>query len=367
MAYTHNSGYSATRHGYAVGEKGHEIPVIDQSGELLLGGEPLSTYLEEALGDLEERIEAHNTVKEECTAGGTIRTQRLVKSSGQGVLAEADEDTENVVGVNTTDTVETLGKFDLGIGFQEVKIIGPTDAGVPLKVYRAGLAGRFVDATLAGSTIKDGITGGNFANQPANDSITVVSSSDDDTMLAMVYGTTHGGDGTVVGEQITLTGTTPKVTTKTDWGLCLGVLLLGTAAVGTVTIKETSGGLTIATIAPAGTNAGVHVISLSNEQRAYNTRPVVAASGASTKYVSMIGVDKTGAAKNMAATQLAGSSDVTCATFMETITTILVGDLESARTLTVKVGAADNITKKIGRSITVGGYAETAISAVITP
>lgn len=83
--------------------------------------------------------------------------------------------------------------------------------------------------------------GGGFAAQPDNRAISVVSSNPADVgMEVTLYGTTHGTTG-VVKETVTLSGTTPVLTTKTDWGTLL-------AAVNVVTPYDAVG-----TITPAGT------------------------------------------------------------------------------------------------------------------
>ncbi len=83
--------------------------------------------------------------------------------------------------------------------------------------------------------------GGGFAAQPDNQAVSLVSSDPADVGLQVsIYGTTHGTS-TVVTETVTLTGATPALTVKTDWGDILAV-------VNTVSPYDTVG-----TVIPAGT------------------------------------------------------------------------------------------------------------------
>jgi len=93
-----------------------------------------------------------------------------------------------------------------------------------------------------------------FANQPANDGVEVVSSNvGDTTQTITIYGTTFGGDeSSLTIEQIALTGTTVAASVKTDWNNIKAIKLDATTT-GTITIREASANLTIATIAPGDT------------------------------------------------------------------------------------------------------------------
>lgn len=87
--------------------------------------------------------------------------------------------------------------------------------------------------------------------QPWNDSIKLTSSSASDTQVATIYGATYGTQHTV-SEAVTLTGISAATSSKTDWGE-ITEIELATAAVGAITIAESSGSRTIATIAATGT------------------------------------------------------------------------------------------------------------------
>ena len=81
----------------------------------------------------------------------------------------------------------------------------------------------------------------------------------------------------------------------------------------------------------------------------------------------MIGTDEDHAALTEKATALAGASAVTLANKYNTITRILVGDVESARTVTLKVGALDATNLKIGKAIEAAAEIDDEILALITP
>ncbi len=109
-----------------------------------------------------------------------------------------------------------------------------------------------------------------FTNQPTNDGVEVVSNSGSDVGKCTIFGTTNTG-GAFAYETITLTGATPKATTKTDWGNIYGVFLGDiygqniTPAVGTITVREASADQTITTLAAAAISKGMVVFDLSGK------------------------------------------------------------------------------------------------------
>ncbi|MGE5436618.1 MAG: hypothetical protein ACM3O3_05270 [Syntrophothermus sp.] len=104
-----------------------------------------------------------------------------------------------------------------------------------------------------------------FGNQPDDDGVEIVSNSASDTGECTIWGTDHD-TGVLCYETVTLTGTTPVSTTKTDWGNIIGIFLgreTGkniTAAVGTITIREASGNATITTITAGVFHAGMLIL-----------------------------------------------------------------------------------------------------------
>lgn len=181
----------------------------------------------------------------------------------------------------------------------------------------------------AGTEVLDAVAGVAFTNQPSNDGVEIVSSSSADTTQTItIIGTTTSTD-TVVAEDVTLTGTTPVATNKTDWGQILAVKLDAEAA-GTVTVREASGNLTIVALAAGTTSAGV----------------VEVESGLATGFVSLVGSGATtkqiglydGTTYDSQA--LSGTTVVLSNSQLDGLTELYVGDLETSVTVTATAGIA---------------------------
>ncbi len=217
---------------------------------------------------------AGGTVDE--TADGTIHDKRLCQIDGSGDLVEADTNTVNIAGINC-EGADVSGTEAIALGLHG-HFTGVADAliegGTHLKSCSGGRVGRFITTTLAGTTMKNpGDSGGAFANQPANDGVTVVSDSAADTAIPVnIIGTTNGTD-TVV-EEVVFTdgtnGTTPVNSSKTDWGVILAIKTIAHA--GTITVSETSGSAAIKALATGTNSAGVISVTGSS-QRAFNKAP----------------------------------------------------------------------------------------------
>jgi hypothetical protein len=224
--------------------------------------------------------------KEAEVADGTIPAKRLVMLDASANLVVGTVSNLKTVGISTETTQKvatdaiTIQRFGKCTGVSA----SPIKAGASLKCADGGRLTQLVDASTAAAAIASS-TGGNFGNQPANDTVSIVSSSAADTTRTVtITGTTNGGV-VVVQETKTLTGTGAVDTTKTDWDIVLGVELSGACA-GTITIKEKSGGLTITTIAPASLSAGVTSVTAAS-QGAFNVIPAGIAAGASTKVIGV--------------------------------------------------------------------------------
>jgi len=198
--------------------------------------------------------------------------------------------------------------------------------------------GTFTAAGIACNTAQQTViaSGDAFANQPANDTVVVVSDSTGDVgQIVTVIGTTTGGD-TVVVEDVVLNGTTAVDTVKTNWGVLLAVKL-SAACAGTVTIKEKSGGLTIKTIAAAALSTGVTVVAADKDQ-AYGRKVFAVAGAASTKQVGFKGLTTAGAVA-YDSQALNGTTKVQSNTVFMELTEIYQGDIAEATATTVD---ADN-------------------------
>lgn len=103
-----------------------------------------------------------------------------------------------------------------------------------------------------------------FGNQPDGDKVTVVSDSASDTGKCTIFGT-NKTTGAFQYETVTLTGKTPVDTTLDSFDDVMGIFLGDIygkntkAAVGTITVKEKTGGATITTIAT--TKMGIGLIA----------------------------------------------------------------------------------------------------------
>lgn len=187
-------------------------------------------------------------------------------------------------------------------------------------------------------------TGVAFTNQPANDGVEVLSANaGDTTQTVTIIGTTNGVD-TVVVETVTLNGTTPVSTVKTNWGVILAVTKSATT-LGTVTVREASGDLTItAGLTAAVLSVGAPAITAFS---AYNKQVSLVGSGTTTKQVGLQGTDSTGAVI-YDSQALTDTTSVLSNSVFKTITAVYVGDLEVTRTVLVANDAtwlfyADNI------------------------
>ena len=185
-----------------------------------------------------------------------------------------------------------------------------------------------VTAALTGRNIIASTAGGNFGNQPNNDGVEIVSNNAaDTTQVVTLYGTLHGATTAVISENITLTGTTQAVSTHTNWSAILGVEMDAEAA-GTVTIREASGNLAIASLSTGTLSAGVATIT---DARARDRILRIDADGASTKIVGVVGTAPAGTALGVAAALNGDTEKDLSASIFRTVTKVLIGDVESAR------------------------------------
>jgi microcystin-dependent protein len=357
-AYSHFETGVVSETGFYVGASGTEVEVIDENGTLIIDGVELTATATEL-----------NAISlfgySSFTAGEAVEANRVVYfNTVTEATYKTDENSAVALGVNISGAVDEDDDIYVGIGLATVVADQEIEAGNLIKTAADGRVISLVTSDLSGDTMGSG-TGGNFANQPANDAVELVSSeAADTTQQVTIYGTTNGGDGTVVTETVTLTGDTPVATTKDDWGVILGVELAEEAA-GTVTIREGSEDQTITTITTGNLTAGI--LEVEDEIRAFNQKPTIVADDATTKSFSVIGTDEDHAALTEKATALTGASAVTLANKYNTITRILVGDVESARTVTLKVGALDATNLKIGKAIEAAAEINDEILALITP
>lgn len=173
-----------------------------------------------------------------------------------------------------------------------------------------------------------------FANQPASDGVTIVSDSASDTQTATIIGTTVSTDSVVL-EDIVLTGDTPVNSVKTNWGVILAIKL-SSAAVGTISLKETSGSQVITTISATSTSKGVQTLTSTNY---YDHLVRMVASGSSTKQLGLGGTDTDGTAL-YDSQALTGTTQALSNSRFATLTELYTGDLANTTTVTVSSSPA---------------------------
>lgn len=193
-------------------------------------------------------------------------------------------------------------------------------------VVEADNTGNLTGAADQATTTAAGI---GYTNQPLNDSVTVVSDNAGDVQTLTLIGTTTATN-TVVTEAIVMTGVTPVVSVKVNWGKILAVKL-SSAAVGTITVKKTTGAATITTLAAAATSSGVTTVT---NTAAFNQLLSTVASGATTKQIGWGGTNTSGT-QIYDSNALNGTTAVASNSTFYTLTEIYRGDLEATRTVTV--------------------------------
>lgn len=302
--------------------------------------------------------------------GELVRAHRLMAIAADGDVEEANANDEGVIGVNPTNTAIPSGRrLDFGnvgpvLGTAPVVADVAINEGERLKSGAAGRAIPLVTDELSGDTIHTSAAGGNFGNQPAGDDVQLISDDAGDTQDATVYYTRTGTGDTLNKKTVALTGTTAVDLGVTDTDLVLGVEL-ASDAVGTVTVREKSGGLTITTITAGNTTAGIEDVTAANQRLGMNVAPTAVADGASTKQIGLIGTDSAGA-ELLDSQALNGTTAVTMNSAFRTVTRVLDGDVATGTATTIAVGAADSQTREVGRAVEAATAQDDLIYAVIS-
>ena len=279
------------------------------------------------------------------TSGKTATAKRFTKIVAAGTVEDAGNG-DVAVGVpvasrtaGQTAQIMTKGKctLDAQVGFPAGDFVRSGTDGKAMNLCHSSIL-----------TVLTG-TGANFGNQPASDTVDVVSNSalDDDGPVVTVYGT--AADNSFLSEEYALNGTSAVEGTKTFKNVC-GVIIKGVTA-GTVTVKKHSGGLTITTIT-AGTNKTAGVLtpartggSAFNQDLGINTD--------NTEQVIIMGVDENGDALTVVVTGTSGADAV--GDVFGAITMMMVGDCAAAtRTLTA-TAESDHLSWGIAAEVAVAG------------
>jgi len=279
-------------------------------------------------------------------ADGTIAKNRLI-----------EEDASNDIIAGTLDSVrsfaanQSAGRVDEDYFLAEtglVNLTAGTDmvAGQRFKCGTAGKAIAFLDSVLIDTTIATQV-GVPFTNQPATDTVDVESSSAlDVTQTVTLYGTDSAD--AYITETLTLTGTSAVSTASALWKAVCGIEL-SAACVGTMTVTENSGGLTIKAVTIGDTSASIIAVT---DGYSYNKKAEIKASGASTGQIVSFIEATDGATASGLAIQINGATEVLYGTVSYKVTNLMVGNVAADRTLTLATSSTeDDIKLAVGKVI----------------
>jgi hypothetical protein len=289
----------------------------------------------------------------EFTAGATMTKGQVVQRHSSSGFIAADESTTTIAGVLAANVASAAKGKLIVQGLAECVADTKVDPCKTVKSATAGKVCQVIDSSNAGATVNADAVSGNYGNQPEDDAIEVLSSVEeaDVNKTVTIYGTTHGGT-VIVSETIALDDTDARVvveSVKQNWGTILAIVS-NDAHAGTLTVRKKTGAGTIGTLATGTASSGIKAVAAANV-RGFNAIPTCVASGASTKICGLVGTGINGAAL-MQAAQLNGATPVAFGTAFRTITHVLVGDVETARQVTIKVSATEDKDNRIvGKTI----------------
>jgi hypothetical protein len=167
--------------------------------------------------------------------------------------------------------------------------------------------------------------------------IELVSSSASDTaVIVRLFGTDASNAQQTA--TYTLTGTSVIDTTET-WNSFHGAEITSGTLVGTLTIQNDAAASTIATIAPAGTEAA---IEYTIDNAVANSALTIAADAAATDRVTLIGLSNTGLFQ-AETLQLNGTTDVVGTALWSRLDSLAFGEVAAARTITVSGNAVNAV------------------------
>jgi hypothetical protein len=165
--------------------------------------------------------------------------------------------------------------------------------------------------------------------------VEVLSSNVGDVGQAVTIYGTNAVDTAAQKETVTLNGTT-VVTSTLQFRRVLGVIIVGTATLGTVTVRAAPGGATVISLGIGVMQEGAF---LGEYQFVNNTTISLVADGATTKQVLIFGRNPSGAAAQEIRA-LTGAVAVLSVGSYSLIEAIVTGDVEAARTVQVSAVAA---------------------------
>lgn len=297
--------------------------------------------------DLNEALKSKWVTRLE--SDGDIPKNRFVEvNASTGKVEVGALDSTRIVGANQDLPREDGDFFDCETGIVTVTAGSPIAAGQRVKCGALGKAISFIDSTVKDVEIAS-FGGAGFTNQPANDGVTVVSdSAEDTTQTITIIGVDNAGD--YMTEEIELKGTTDAASTNTDWGT-VSAVILDAACAGAVEVSETSGGLEIITLAAGELSAGIEI----TDGYAYNKIATVVADGASTGKLVIVHEATDGAAETNLVATLNGTTEVPLGTASYKITTVYTGGVADTVNVDLNVaGTADSEDLICGRALTSG-------------
>jgi hypothetical protein len=278
-----------------------------------------------------------------------IPQNRLVEVSSGEIVLGTDDDA-NIIGATMEGAIAKDGVGNIAFGVVEVLASGSFSA---MDKVAGAASGRVRKFLASQGEMLAATNGGNFGNQPAADTVQVLSSeAADTTQTVTLYYTKTGATTTVTTEVLELNGTTAVDTGIATVQNVLAVVV-SAAHAGTITVREKSGSQTITTLTAGTNSAGFHAIT---SGEAYGAIPTIKAGGASTKIAGVVGVGVDGAAQTAVVT-LNGATDVNLGSApFDTLTYALLGDVASASTATIETKDTD--TNDIGVALEDGDNLE---------
>lgn len=261
-------------------------------------------------------------------SGSGITAGRLMEVSSNEVKI-GTEQSAAIIGITRNTVAASDADVEAEWGAVPCYLASPVAKFDNIAARANGMVGKSLPSQV---TLLSATAGGNFANQPAGDGVTVVSdSTSDTTQTCTIYGTITGTTTSVTSETVSLNGTTDADTTITTWVNILAVELSASCA-GTVEISETSGGAAITSITTGNTTAGIATISTTN---AYGLIPRHDASGASTAPVALIGTGVDGGALSVVDALNGATEEDHATTIYSTVTKAYIGAVASTVNVTV--------------------------------
>jgi hypothetical protein len=192
--------------------------------------------------------------------------------------------------------------------------------------------------------------GAGFTNQPATDTVTVVSDSAEDTTQSItLIGVDSSGD--YISETLELKGTTDVDTASALWAT-VSAVILDAACAGDVEVSENSEGAEIITLTAGELSAGIETIA---DGYAYNKIATVVADGVSSGKLVIVHEATDGAAETNLVATLDGTTEVALGTASYKITKVYTGGVADTVNVDLDVtGTADSEDLICGRALSSG-------------